>query len=159
MEFQSISQIKEAGFYGFATVEELFCFGYSNIPDAGGVYMILRKSSLKPTFVPVGTGGYFKEKDPNVSIDILKTNWIDKTCVMYIGKATSLRKRISQYIRFGHGKNVGHFGGRLIWQLADCKDLIVCWKPSHENPRAEEYSLIQEFIGYYGERPFANLQD
>ena len=78
---------------------------------------------------------------------------------MEIGKATSLKKRISQYIKFGHGANVGHYGGRFIWQLADSKDLIVCWKPSLINPRTEESALIQEFIGYYGERPFANLQD
>lgn len=29
MEFQSVSQIKEAGFSGFVTVESLFKFGYT----------------------------------------------------------------------------------------------------------------------------------
>lgn len=159
MEFQSVSQIKEAGFCGFVTVESLFNFGYASIPEEGGVYMILRRSVSKPVFLSKGTGGYFKEKEPNVDIDVLKANWVEGTCVMYIGKATSLKKRISQYIRFGHGANVGHYGGRFIWQLADSKDLFVCWKPSRINPRTEESALIQEFIGHYGERPFANLQD
>lgn len=159
MDFNAIEKIKEAGFRGFVSVENLYNFGYSSIPEDGGVYMILRKSVSKPVFLSKGTGGYFKEKEPNVCIDVLKANWVAETCVMYIGKATSLRKRISQYIRFGHGANVGHYGGRFIWQLADSKDLIVCWKPSLINPRTEESALIQKFIGYYGERPFANLQD
>ena len=50
MEFQSVSQIKDAGFSGFVTVESLFNFGYASIPEEGGVYMILRKSVSKPVY-------------------------------------------------------------------------------------------------------------
>lgn len=40
---------------------------------------------------------------------------------------------------FGQGKPVGHWGGRLIWQLEDVKDLIVCWKVlEKEEPRDVE---------------------
>jgi hypothetical protein len=159
MNFQSVSQIKEAGFFGFVRIEDLYNSGYSSVPERGGVYLILRVSDAKPVFVSKGTGGYFKGKEPNVSIDELKSNWVDGTCVMYIGKSSNLRKRVSAYVRFGHGKNVGHFGGRLIWQLYDCHDLIVCWKPTDNDSRMEEASLIQEFVDYYGMRPFANLQD
>lgn len=159
MNFDSIDKIKEAGFQGFVTVRDLYNSGYDSIPEKGGVYLILRKSILKPVFVAEGTGGYFKGKDPNVSIDELQRNWVEGTCVMYIGKANSLRRRLSQYMRFGHGMNVGHYGGRYIWQLADNKDLIVCWKPTENIPRSEEFSLIHEFIEHYGNRPFANLRD
>ena len=62
---------------------------------------------------------------------------------------------------FGQGKPVGHWGGRLIWQLEDAKDLIVCWKVlEKEEPREEEKKMIQAFKKQHeGKRPFANLQD
>lgn len=62
---------------------------------------------------------------------------------------------------FGQGKPVSHWGGRLIWQLEDAKDLIVCWKVlEKEEPRNVEKEMIQEFKEQHkGKRPFANLQD
>lgn len=159
MKFESLNQIKEAGFSGFTTVENLYRNGYSAIPKVEGVYMILRLSDSAPKFVPKGTGGYFKDKEPNVGIDELAANWVNGTCVLYIGKATDLSKRLSQYMSFGHGRNVGHYGGRFIWQLSDCKDLVVCWKPTSGSARTEETSLIQDFVMQYGVRPFANLRD
>lgn len=159
MDFQTVPQIKKAGFSGFVKVEDLYNAGYSSIPERGGVYLILRASDARPIFVPKGTGGHYKGKEPNVGVDELKAHWVEGTCVMYIGKSNNLRRRVSAYVRFGHGKNVGHFGGRLIWQLSDCHDLIVCWKPTENDPRLEEASLIQAFVNDYGKRPFANLQD
>ena len=61
-------------------------------------------------------------------------------------------------MRFGQGKNIGHYGGRLIWQLKHSGDLVICWKglPT-EDPRKVEVKLIQEFVSKYSNRPFANL--
>ena len=70
MDFNAIEKIKEAGFRGFVSVENLYNFGYASIPEEGGVYMILRRSVSKPVFLSKGTGGYFKEKEPNVCIDV-----------------------------------------------------------------------------------------
>ena len=53
-----------------------------------------------PNFLPVGTGGLFKGEDPNVSIAELQNNWVEGTPVVYIGKATSIKKRLSQYSAF-----------------------------------------------------------
>lgn len=159
MKYQSLNQIKEAGFTGFTTVDNLYTMGYGSIPNQKGVYMILRPSESAPRFVADGTGGFFKGKNPNVGIEELMKNWVSGSCVMYIGKATDLKKRVGQYMAFGHGKNIGHYGGRFIWQLSDCKDLIVCWKPTSGDSRAEEASLIQDFVMQYGARPFANLRD
>ena len=79
---------------------------------------------------------------------------------MYIGKATSLKKRLGQYLRFGQTKNVGHYGGRYIWQLKNHSDLIVCWKTTPQyDPREIEKGLILDFKREFGERPFANLKD
>lgn len=47
---------------------------------------------------------------------------------------------------FGQGKPVGYWGGRLIWQLEDAKNLIVCRKVlEKEEPRDVEKGMIQEF--------------
>ena len=59
---------------------------------------------------------------------------------------------------FGKGSNVGHWGGRLVWQLADSDQLLVAWKQTEEDPRQVEKDMIKEFRNQYGARPFANLQ-
>jgi hypothetical protein len=126
--------------------------------------MILYCESDSPQFLPIGTGGFFKGRDPNISIQVLKQHWVENTCVIYIGKAggedskSTLRSRLTQYFRFGQGKNVGHYGGRLIWQIKNSKELLVCWKPlPNEEPRMVEAELIRSFIKVYNRRPFANL--
>lgn len=162
MDFKDIEQIRNAGFKGFKTIRELFA-NPSSIPKIKGVYLILNPSK-KQDFLHVGTGGHFKERNPNVPISELTSNWVEDTIVVYIGKAGSdgsnatLQSRLRQYLRFGQGSKVGHWGGRYIWQLKNAGDLVVCWKslPS-EDPRQHESSLIQEFVRQYSKRPFANL--
>lgn len=75
------------------------------------------KGDDKPLFCEVGTAGFFKGKNPNVSIQELNSNWIDGEHIVYIGKATELCRRLRQYMSFGQGKNIGHWGGRYIWQI------------------------------------------
>jgi len=159
MDFSSLDSLKKAGFRGFNTVAEMKDGLCMRLPDFPGVYIIFRYDDTAPKFLQVGSGGFFKGKDPNVSIAELQANWVPEAHVVYIGKATSLKKRLGQYMRFGDGKNVGHWGGRYIWQLADADDLIVCTKLTEEDPRAVEADLIQDFISQYGQRPFANLKD
>lgn len=154
-------ELIRAGFTGFKTVKQMNNGGLSSVTEAQGVYMILylSSSSEMPKFLPVGTGGFFKGEDPNVSIAELQDNWVEGTPVVYIGKATSIKKRLSQYMRFGQGKKVGHKGGRYIWQIPNSESLVVCWKSTQEDPRAVEADLIQQFIAEFGKRPFANLRD
>ena len=158
MIFTNIASIMDSGFVGFKTVSEMKSGGYLSLPAVPGVYLIVNKDN-PPHFLKVGTGGHFNGKDPNVSEAELKANWVSGACVLYIGKATSLKKRLGQYMRFGKGANAGHWGGRYIWQLADADRLLVCWKPTNEDPRTVESGYIQEFVSYYGCRPFANLAD
>jgi hypothetical protein len=94
------------------------------------------------------------------------TFWVDDTIVVYIGKAgkdgssATLQSRLRQYFGFGQGKNVGHWGGRLIWQLKNSADLVVCWKAlPTADPRTVEAELIQDFASKFSNRPFANLAD
>jgi hypothetical protein len=133
MDFNNIDEIKKAGFIGFKTMQELFADS-SQLPAEKGVYLILNLDKNHPTYLPIGTGGHFKGKNPNVSIDELSRNWVEKTIVVYIGKAGSesssatLKSRLRQYFGFGQGKNIGHYGGRFIWQLTSSNNLVVCWK-------------------------------
>ena len=134
----------------------------SAISGMPGVYMVLRRSPEHPTFLKAGSGGFFKGKNPNVPISELEANWVESEAVVYIGMTTQpLRKRISTYLRFGDGEDVGHYGGRYIWQLADHEDLEFCWLPMPTgDPRARESELIEAFkLCHNGQRPFANLKD
>lgn len=81
---------------------------FLTINKESGVYFILRTSSEAPSFLTVGTGGHFKGKNPNVTISELECNWIDNTQIIYIGNATSLQKRLKQYMNFGQ-RSFGRF--------------------------------------------------
>ncbi len=155
--YNSIDILKQNGFNGGLSIAALkrSC---SILPDAPGVYLITKPLEQKADFLTVGTGGHFKGKNPNVPISELEANWIDESIVVYIGKATSLRSRLNQYMKFGSGKNVGHWGGRYIWQLSYADELLVWWLPN-DNPRDTEKEMINDFKQEYGLRPFANLQD
>jgi hypothetical protein len=159
------TDLKEIGFQGFVTIGSLFK-NSSTIPNVKGVYMILYLSAAAPKFRTIGSGGHFKEKNPNVSLQLLQDNWVDKATIVYIGKAGSesgsatLQSRLKQYLSFGQGKAVGHWGGRLIWQLPFAEDLIVCWKTTpQQEPSVIESYLIGQFKEFYNKRPFANLKD
>ncbi|WP_204987502.1 hypothetical protein [Sphingobacterium bovisgrunnientis] len=159
-----VLQLKALGFKGFLPIKDIRQ-DYSILPKEKGIYILLRVVSSY-TFVEVGTGGFFKGKNPNVCIIKLQSNWVDDTPIVYIGKAggsklkATLHSRIKQYFRFGEGKVVGHWGGRYIWQLEGVANLIVCWKEILSSEPAEvETQLIKEFTRFYGKRPFANLKD
>ena len=158
MDFNRIDEIKKLGFTGFKKMSELF-LDSSMLPDSNGVYLVLNTDNKPGDFLTVGSGGHFKGKNPNISLAELKSNWVDSTKVVYIGKATSLKSRLRQYFGFGQGKNIGHYGGRLIWQLKYSRELVVCWKVLTTDPRKYEAELIQQFVSIYGLRPFANLKD
>jgi hypothetical protein len=159
------TNLEELGFQGFVTIGSLFK-NSSVLPKVRGVYMILYPSAIAPKFRTIGSGGHFKEKNPNVSLQLLQDNWVDDATIVYIGKAGSesgsatLQSRLKQYLNFGQGKAVGHWGGRLIWQLALADELVVCWKITpQDEPAFVESNLIKKFKQIYGQRPFSNLKD
>src|SRR5690606_9026441 len=140
---------EDLGFKGFVTIYEIRK-DYSQLPNEKGIYLILH-SLDDAKFVQTGSGGYFKMRNPNVSIDVLAMNWVSDSPILYIGKAGSiinsatLRSRLTQYFRFGQGKAVGHWGGRYIWQLENPDNLIVCWKEiENEEPAVVESALIRQ---------------
>ncbi len=160
--FNDIEIMKKSGFTGFLTIGELMD-SRKTIDTSKGVYFVLNLSESSPTFVEKGTGGYFKGNDPNVSIDVLKSKWVENTKVVYIGrggqtdKNSTLHSRLSDYLRFGKGKKVGHWGGRYIYQIGNSKQLVICWKYT-DYPEGVESNLIDEFLSLYGKLPFGNLR-
>jgi hypothetical protein len=165
INFSDINELKKQGWVGFIRKHELFedC---TSIPKIKGVYLVLRTLSTSPKFLDVGCGGFFKGKNPNVTIGTLVSSWIPTALVVYIGKAggsnssATLYSRLRQYLAFGRGKAVGHWGGRYIWQLEHSEELVVCWRPlPNDEPRIIERQLIDAFVKQFGKRPFANLAD
>lgn len=165
LDFRSIDNLRCNGFSGFVSVAALRP-DLTQIPDIRGVYMVVREIGNRPQFRATGSGGHYKGTDPNVPIEKLRMNWVEETCVLYIGKAgdehshSTLRSRLRQYLQFGAGEPIGHKGGRYIWQLEDAEDLLFCWKPLPSgNPPKEEAALLAAFkCQYEGRLPFANLK-
>lgn len=148
MIFQNFAEIKKYGFTGFKSVYELLNDS-SVIPKTKGVYVVINPTPQKVEFLEKGVGGFFKEKNPNVSINELKEKWINNSDVIYIGQCgggtsnATLKSRLSQYLNFGKSKNVGHYGGRFIWQLKIHKDIIFAWKElPNDKPSIIEQALF-----------------
>lgn len=150
----SIASLTANGFTGWLSFPEARLSG--SIPVTGGVYVVSYSPRAPVAFLAASPGGRFKGKDPTVSQEVLAANWLDHE-IVYIGKADNLRRRIRQFADFGAGKPIGHWGGRLIWQLADPDKLRIAWKETPGSvPRAVEKSMLAEFRLQHGKPPFAN---
>ena len=163
MNIENIKSIKNSGFSGFKKISELK-LNTSLIPKIKGVYLVLCPDNTKIEFVEKGTGGFFKDKNPNIIVIDLQKIWIESARIIYIGKAggsnskATLNSRIKQYLNFGQGKKVGHWGGRFIWQIKNVDDYIICWKELlKDEPRNIEIKLMGLFRQKYHTRPFANI--
>lgn len=159
----ALAWLQEDGFVGFSSIEDIR-FRRSTVSVLPGVYVVYREHLDPVEFLEKSTGGWFKGRDPSVSIDKLKAKWIDEAHVLYIGKADAgstgargIRVRFGEYLRFGQGEPIGHWGGRYLWQLAGADQLLVCWKPC-SHPSDEETRLLDLFRRQHGVLPFANLK-
>ena len=153
MEFTR-SSLEQAGFVGwvpFPAIRSSAC------PVAGGVYAITYGGTEPIAFAERSCGGWFKGRDPTVPRDALLANWVAGAEVVYIGKADQLKRRLTQFADFGAGRPVGHWGGRLIWQLPNVETLRVAWKETPGRVSVEvESELIAAFRQAHGKPPFAN---
>ena len=161
----NIESINISGFVGFKIISELK-INPSCIPEIKGVYLVIRPDNTNVEFVKKGSGGFFKDKNPNVPINELRNNWIDEAQIIYIGKAggsdsnSNLKSRLKEYLNFGQGKKVGHSGGRYIWQIKDINNYIICWKElPNDEPRIIEKQLLEAFKQKFNDLPFANLSN
>lgn len=163
MDFNEIG-LKQAGFEGFRTVTDLLDAGLRReIPAGSGVYVVTYSGKQPPEFLETSTGGWFKGKDPTFELDELEVRWVKRARVVYIGMTgdgprAGLRTRIRALVRYGKGHNIGHAGGRALWQLLSSGDLVVCWRPTKDGAEAlsEERRLLNAFREQHKQMPFAN---
>jgi hypothetical protein len=149
----TVEWLKSIGFEGFVAIQR----ASNAVPAGPGTYVVLRGAVSEPAFAVVSKGGWFKGKNPAVAVEDLTAKWVPGASVVYIGQGSNLRRRISQLARFGLGRAVGHWGGRYLWQLEDCADLIIAWRRD-DQPLAAEADLLSRFVRGFGRLPFANLR-
>jgi hypothetical protein len=157
--------LEAQGFEGFFIVGQLHAEGCEGLPNEPGVYAIVRESLAPPEFLVKSVAPIYRGQDPTQPIDALTQRWVPGAQVLYFGRAPGpgvrslLRQRVKRYLRFGHGRVVGHWGGRFVWQLRDHTALRVCWKTTRaEDATPTETALQARFREHYGVLPFANLQ-
>jgi Uri superfamily endonuclease len=163
LQIDSPESLRAAGFEGFARVRDLKRDDCLSVPRENGVYVALRPGGGEPRFLSKGTGAHWRGQDPNVKLEALTEKWVSGAIVLYIGRAegagvrSKLQQRIKRYLRFGEGRNVAHWGGRHLWQLADAYDTLVAWKVCADAGR-QEAALQAAFVKQFGALPFANLR-
>jgi hypothetical protein len=152
-----LDDLRERGFGGFLPIGRLTRPESNELPVDGGVYVVVRVAEGAPRFLACSRGGWWKKKDPTVSLQRLEREWVDGTPTLYIGKAMSLRERVGELVRFADGEPVRHWGGRLLWQVEQCEDFLLGWRPA-PGYGEHETRLIDEFFNVFGCLPFANLK-
>ena len=154
--------LREDGFAGFRAFEEL---EINRIPQAPGIFAVLKPDDFQVQFLAKSTAGVFKKKNPSLTEAALAAEWVDGADVLYVGKAgpgskgnRGLRRQIQEFMDFGQGKPPGHWDGRLIWQLANAKSLLIAWKelPAVGLSQAEA-DYHRGFREEFGRLPYANL--
>ena len=150
--------LRAYGFRGFERVAAWHSWIDEVLPEPG-VYVVISVEPGAPSFLDSNPGGRFKGCNPTVPRERLESEWIVGTKVLYVGKGDQLQRRIRQLTQFANGEPVGHWGGRLLWQLDGHESFEVAWlvTPS-ERPANVEVELITDFVEQFGRLPFANLQ-
>lgn len=161
----SIAFLDAEGFEGFRTVGQLHADRCEEVPDRPGVYAVVRDRLDPPEFLARSTAPIYRGTNPSLPEDELKDRWVRGAQALYFGRACGpgvrnlLKQRVKRYLRFGHGRVVGHWDGRSIWQLRDSSMLRVAWKATgDEDPERVDARLQALFRERYGVPPFANLK-
>jgi hypothetical protein len=157
MKAFDIDELQRRGFEGFLRVADLAPHEPPQLPAQSGVYVVVRAEPGPPTFLKRSRGGWWKAKDPTVPVERLEREWVHGAQTVYIGKAKCLRERVGELLEFADGRPVRHWGGRLLWQLERCEDLLLCWRVNPDFAGFET-DLIDEFRALFGRLPFANLR-
>lgn len=158
--------LEAQGFEGFLRAGQLHEQRCEALPNQRGVYAIVRDSTAAPEFLARSTAPHYRGVDPSRPIEELEQHWVAGAQVLYLGRASGpgvrslLRQRVKRLLRFGHGRVVGHWSGRFLWQLRDHAGLRVAWMSTGDaDPATTEAALRARFVERYGALPFANRQE
>ena len=163
-----MDDLRRLGYEGFLTVSQLRDEGAASVPAAAGTWVVLRDvSSSLPHFQARSSAPSWRGQEPTQTADALGARWVAHAYVLYVGVAPGtgvrhlLQQRIKRFLRFGSGRNVAHWAGRSVWQLAGNATLRIAWRlASPEGARRDADAILRDFEERHGARPFANdLQD
>jgi hypothetical protein len=163
--------LRAAHFQGFVPLKSLArsdVLGPRGGRDVEGVYVVLRPARTRPEFIE---DDHPKPRPPVMKTADVAKRWPEENAeILYIGKAPlrgregerrdGLAKRMLELQKCGLGTGRSHFGGRLIWRIADRGSLLICWKCLPEDTAADVESLmIAGFRESNGRHlpPFANI--
>ena len=152
------------GFVGFLTIGQLHRSGCLEVPDACGVYVVVRRGEAPYRLLRRSQAPAWRGEDPTRPVDELTARLLEGTDLLYVNAAPGsgvrhrLRQRLKRFLRFGHGSVVGHWSGRTIWQLAESSRLVLAWRPCEAGEEARAYAdaLLRRFEAVHHARPFAN---
>lgn len=160
-----------AHFKGFIPLKSLTrsdVLGPRGSADVEGVYLVLREARTRPEFIE---DDHPNPRPPVMTTEKVSHRWPDKSPeILYIGKAPlraekgkrrdGLANRMMEFQKCGFFGGVSHFGGRLIWRIADKASLLICWKCLPEGTAADVESLMVDGFRKSNSQklpPFANI--
>ncbi len=126
-----------------------------SVPAGAGVFVVRRADSAAPVFLEQSPGARRDGRDPALTAKELEANWVEGASTLYVARASALRRRIRELVRFGSGEQVSNWGGRALWQLEDAGELEVRWRET-DDPRSAEEELLTRFRSEHDAPPFAN---
>ena len=124
-----------------------------------GVYIFVLSDKFgEVSFCGENHSGWFKEKNPTISVEKLEENRVKGANVLYIGETErTIKKRVMEHIRFWNSKPVGAYGGRAVAQINNYVNLEI-WCLKTETPKKTKQDLLLEFKKEFKKSPFANLK-
>lgn len=131
------------GFIPLKTLTRTDVLGPRGSADVEGVYMVLRSVRTRPEFIE---DDHPAPRPPVMSRAEVVERWPEENPeILYIGKAgrsNGLASRLLQFKRCGFSGGTSHFGGRLVWRIADRDGLLVCWKCLPDDTAEDIESLM-----------------
>ena len=118
-------------------INELFDSRCSNVPKTSGVYFVKAPNDFKVEICETSVSfESIKNKLLLYNKSLLNDKYekLKEKEILYIGKANcknGLHERIKQYIMYGYKKSKIHQGGRAIWQIDKCENLIIEFYEMH----------------------------
>lgn len=144
----------------FHTIQQLHDLSCSSIPTDSGIYVIDVPKGFQVSFVNTTTAiGTFNERSMLYPAKELQEKYeLSDKKRLYIGKAAGengLRQRLHQMTQYGWRNATNKRGGRAIWQIENCYELLVGYFIC-ENPREIETEAINKYVEEFGVMPVAN---